>query len=39
MVWRGYGVGEVRNPEKALNDLPKVVAGIIEKLELAPKKS
>ena len=37
MVWRGYGVGEVRNPQKALNDLPKVVTGIIEKLELTPK--
>lgn len=39
MVWRGYGVGEVRNPQKALNDLPKVVAGIIEKLELTPRKN
>ncbi|RYZ97374.1 MAG: DUF4136 domain-containing protein, partial [Sphingobacteriaceae bacterium] len=37
MVWRGYGVGEVRNPEKALTDLPKVVNGIVEKLDLAPK--
>ncbi|MEO6149577.1 MAG: DUF4136 domain-containing protein [Mucilaginibacter sp.] len=37
MVWRGYGVGEVRNPQKAIEDLPKVVAGIIEKLELTPK--
>ncbi|RYY34284.1 MAG: DUF4136 domain-containing protein, partial [Sphingobacteriaceae bacterium] len=36
MVWRGYGVGEVRNPQKAINDLPKVVTGIIEKLELTP---
>ncbi|GAA4927555.1 DUF4136 domain-containing protein [Mucilaginibacter defluvii] len=34
MVWRGYGVGEVRNPQKAINDLPKVVSGIIEKLDL-----
>jgi hypothetical protein len=34
MVWRGYGVGEIRNPQKAINDLPKVVTGIIEKLDL-----
>ncbi|RCH55620.1 DUF4136 domain-containing protein [Mucilaginibacter hurinus] len=36
MVWRGYGVGELRNPQKAIQDLPKVVTGIIEKLEITP---
>lgn len=37
MVWRGYGVGEVKNPGDAVNDLPKVVSGIVEKLNLTPK--
>lgn len=32
IVWRGFGVGELRNPEKALNDLPKVVEGIFKQL-------
>ncbi|GAA4324699.1 hypothetical protein GCM10023149_26500 [Mucilaginibacter gynuensis] len=35
MVWRGYGVGELRNPQKAINDLPKVVSGIIAQLKLS----
>jgi hypothetical protein len=37
VVWRGYGVGEVhRNPEKNLDDLPKVVSGVLDQLSLAP---
>jgi len=35
VIWRGYGVGEVDNPEKALNDLPEVVNGILNKLEVS----
>lgn len=34
VIWRGYGVGEVGNPESAINDLPKVVNGIFEKLTI-----
>ena len=37
IVWRGFGVGEVhRNPEKNVEDLPKVVGGILEQLQPAP---
>ncbi len=35
VIWRGYGVGEVGNPEKAINDLPKVVDGIFNKLQIS----
>ncbi|MFI5160146.1 MAG: DUF4136 domain-containing protein [Sphingobacteriales bacterium] len=35
VVWRGYGVGEVHNnPQKNVDDLPKVVDGIIGQLQL-----
>jgi hypothetical protein len=37
VVWRGFGVGEVHhNPQKNIDDLPKVVDGIISQLQLAP---
>ncbi|HTD98741.1 MAG TPA: DUF4136 domain-containing protein [Mucilaginibacter sp.] len=37
VVWRGFGVGEVhKNPQKNIDDLPKVVDGIISQLQLAP---
>ncbi|WP_374949150.1 DUF4136 domain-containing protein [Mucilaginibacter sp.] len=36
IVWRGYGVGELHNPKQTMNDIPKVVDGIIKQLELAP---
>ncbi|RYZ77093.1 MAG: DUF4136 domain-containing protein, partial [Proteobacteria bacterium] len=37
VVWRGFGVGEVHNnPQKDVEDLPKVVAGVFEQLSLAP---
>ncbi|RYU90742.1 DUF4136 domain-containing protein [Mucilaginibacter terrigena] len=36
VVWRGYGVGELRNPKQTMNDIPKVVEGIMKQLELAP---
>ncbi len=37
IVWRGFGVGEVhRNHQKDINGLPKVVAGILDQLSLAP---
>ena len=37
VVWRGYGVGEVhKNPQKTIDDLPKVVDGIIAQLRVAP---
>lgn len=32
VVWRGVAKGEVDNPEKAINDLPKVVEKIFGKL-------
>lgn len=34
VIWRGYGVGEVDNPESAINDLPQIVDGILNKLQL-----
>ncbi|ASU32459.1 DUF4136 domain-containing protein [Mucilaginibacter xinganensis] len=37
IVWRGFGVGEVHsNPRKDIEDLPKVVTGIIDQLQLTP---
>ncbi|RZA02823.1 MAG: DUF4136 domain-containing protein, partial [Sphingobacteriaceae bacterium] len=37
VVWRGFGVGEVhRDPQKDINDLPKVVDGVLKQLSLAP---
>lgn len=37
VVWRGFGVGEVHhNVQKNIDDLPKVVAGIIDQLQVAP---
>jgi len=35
VVWRGFGVGEVHhNPQKNIEDLPKVVNGILDQLNL-----
>jgi hypothetical protein len=37
VVWRGFGVGEVHNnPQKNIEDIPKVVDGIIDQLQLSP---
>lgn len=36
VIWRGYGVGEIDNPQQTFNDIPEVVNGIIKKLPLAP---
>lgn len=37
IVWRGFGVGEVHNnPQKNIDDLPKVVDGIIDQLQVTP---
>ncbi|MFB9842348.1 DUF4136 domain-containing protein [Mucilaginibacter ginsenosidivorans] len=37
IVWRGFGVGEVHhNPQKNVDDLPKVIDGIISQLSLEP---
>lgn len=32
VVWRGWAEGEITNPEKALNELPKVISNIFKKL-------
>jgi len=32
VIWRGWAEGSVDNPEKAINELPKVVAQIFKKL-------
>jgi hypothetical protein len=35
VIWRGFGVGEVHHdPKKNIEDLPKVVQGILEQLKL-----
>ncbi|MGZ3874923.1 MAG: DUF4136 domain-containing protein [Mucilaginibacter sp.] len=37
IVWRGFGVGEVhKNPQKNIEDLPKVVDGVLKQLQLMP---
>lgn len=37
IVWRGFGVGEVHhNPQKTIDDLPRVVNGILNQLDLTP---
>lgn len=39
IVWRGFGVGEVhKNPEKNIEDIPKIVNGILDQLQIAPSK-
>lgn len=32
VIWRGWAEGEINNPEKAINDIPKIVDGIFKKL-------
>ncbi len=40
IVWRGFGVGEVHsNPQKNVDDLPKVVNGVLEQLQLMPSRN
>lgn len=34
LVWRGFGVGELHNPKTTLKELPKVVNGILQQLNL-----
>lgn len=37
IVWRGFGVGEVhKDPQKNLDDLPKIVNGVLDQLQLVP---
>jgi hypothetical protein len=37
IVWRGFGVGEVhKNRQKDIDDLPKVVDGVLAQLQLSP---
>jgi Domain of unknown function (DUF4136) len=37
VVWRGFGVGEAQhNQQKEIEDLPKVVNGILNQLKLTP---
>jgi hypothetical protein len=37
IVWRGFGVGEVHNnPQKNIDDIPKVVDGLLDQLQLMP---
>lgn len=37
VVWRGFGVGEVHhNPQKNIEDLPKVVDGVLDQLHINP---
>jgi hypothetical protein len=37
IVWRGFGVGEVhKNPQKTIDDLPKVVDGVLAQLQVTP---
>lgn len=36
VIWRGYGVGNVDDPERAVRDIPEVVDGILNKLPIVP---
>lgn len=36
VIWRGYGVGDVDNPERAISDIPEVVEGILKRLPIEP---
>jgi hypothetical protein len=36
VIWRGYGIGDVDNPERAISDIPEVVEGILNKLPITP---
>ena len=37
VVWRGFGVGEVHhNPQKDIEDLPKVINGVLDQLHVNP---
>lgn len=36
VIWRGYGTGDIDNPQRAISDIPEVVEGILNKLPLAP---
>ncbi len=37
VIWQARGSSEIRSPEKAINDLPKVVKGVIKELPLSKK--
>lgn len=34
VIWQARGSGEIRSPEKSINDLPKVVKGVLKELPL-----
>lgn len=36
VIWRGYGIGDVVNPEQATSDIPAVVEGILKRLPIMP---
>jgi hypothetical protein len=36
IVWRGYGVTEYKNAKRAFKDIPPVVQGILDQLQLKP---
>lgn len=36
VIWRGYGVGDVDDPQRAMEDIPRVVEGILNKLPIVP---
>ncbi len=36
VIWRGYGVGEINDPQTAMHDIPEVVRGILGKLPIKP---
>lgn len=36
VIWRGYGTGDIDNPQKAIGDIPEVVDGILQKLPITP---
>lgn len=36
VIWRGYGIGEITDPETSIKDIPEVVNGILDKLPIKP---
>lgn len=36
VIWQARGSGSIRNPERAINDLPEIVSGVMDEFPVAP---
>lgn len=39
VIWQARGSGSVSNPERAINDLPEIVAGVMQEFPVTPPKT